>query len=138
MSHKVLWAFVGGLVCSMGLLTAGLALGMSQKQPGAGVPPPPPPPYAPRELADSELSLADTETILTFWTAQEEKYQAVLQALPTREAANAAEQVFIAQASGLLNRSVSSRIDATLARDRALKRLETMRSLNGLPTNPNN
>lgn len=128
--------FSAAAVLGAALLLTGLGLGMAQKQPATA--PPPPPPYAPRELADAELTLADCETVLNFWTGQEEKYQGILQTLPQREAANAAEQVFIGQAAGLLNRAVYSRIDSTLARDRSLKRLETMRSLNGLPANQNN
>lgn len=122
-----------GVVVSVAMLGASLALGVGLGAGRhAGEPPSPPPPYSPRELADTELSTIEHEAMLTYWTTQEEKLLAVLQTMPAREAANASEQVFIAQATSLLARAQVGKQDTGMQRERMTKRLEGMRVLNGL------
>jgi hypothetical protein len=92
-------------------------------------PPPPPPIYGARELADAELSLLDTETVLTYWNDQEEKWNSVLATMDGQPGSER-EAAFARQALSNALRAQSTKIDAGLQRERAAKRLDAMRAKN--------
>ena len=93
-------------------------------------PPPPPPIYGPREIADAELAVLDTETQYAFWTTQEEKWEKVMNGFGDSGQSNEKEIAFARQALQIALRAQSSKIDAGLQRERSTKRLEAMRAKN--------
>jgi len=89
----------------------------------------PPPIYGGREIADAELSLLDAETVLTYWSEQEDKWNGILTGTDNAQL-NEREAAFARQALSNALRSQSTKIDAGLQRERAAKRLEAMKNKN--------
>lgn len=129
---------LAGLIASVyALATTGAGNTVAQAQQPANndrvkiiaAPPPPPPIYGSRELADAELSLLDTETVLTYWNDQEEKWNSVLATMDGQPGSER-EAAFARQALSNALRAQSTKIDAGLQRERAAKRLDAMRAKN--------
>ena len=130
---KVLLGSVALLVIAAAVLPFGLS-SLAQAQPTDRVkiislPPPPPPIYGPREMADAELSVMDTETVMTYWNDQEEKWNSMLNTMDG-QIHSEREAAFARQALSNALRAQSSKIDSGLQRERASRRLDAMRAKN--------
>lgn len=131
------WA-AGFMVLGLSGLFAVLAGASAQQPQPAGTPrvlipgsaPPPPPIYNNRELADAELSALDAETVLAYWTEQEEKWNAAVTTAAMTGLNTEQEQAYRRQAMNLYFRAQTARQDAGLQRERSAKRLEAMRRVN--------
>jgi hypothetical protein len=129
---------LAGLIASVyALATSGAGNTVAQaRQPAnndrvkiIAAPPPPPPIYGAREMADAELNLLDTETVLTYWNDQEEKWNSVLATMDGQPGSER-EAAFARQALSNALRAQSTKIDAGLQRERAAKRIDAMRAKN--------
>ncbi|MCA3005272.1 MAG: hypothetical protein ACK51N_03785 [bacterium] len=131
------WA-AGAIILSLSGIFAVLAGAAAQQPQPAGTPrvaipgsaPTPPPIYTSRELADAELAALDAETVLAYWTEQEEKWNAAVAAAAMTGLNTEQEQAYRRQAMNLYFRAQTARQDAGLQRERSAKRLESMRRVN--------
>lgn len=119
----IIWASGGSAQAS-----AGQPQGVDRVRLAAPAPPPPPI-YGKREIADAELALLDAETVLTYWSEQEDKWNGILTGTDNAQL-NEREAAFARQALSNALRSQSAKIDAGLQRERAAKRLEAMKNKN--------